>query len=212
MNDTLFDRQGEWFAPQPYTTLDGTRYLTAPGVIPIACTVTDLSLVDPFLTDLDSSWGAYLSDPPEPLTDPEALLKFAGQLCYQSFGQRRTRNADAGKYFLNLKQSKHGSVLEHSSISLLIYGISRACSHEVIRHRAGFAYSQVSQRYVSDEHLRFVEGPEHKASPELHRMFMDHIDRAVVEYRDRMTMLLRMQQEQNPIMTGEQQRDLRKKV
>ena len=42
---------------------------------------------------------------------------------------------------------------------LLIEGISRSCSHELVRHRAGFGYSQLSQRYVDESHAAFVMPP-----------------------------------------------------
>jgi len=53
----------------------------------------------------------------------------------------------------------HGSVLEHAVYVLLIEGISRSCSHELVRHRAGFGYSQISQRYVDESHAAFVMPP-----------------------------------------------------
>jgi thymidylate synthase (FAD) len=62
-------------------------------------------------------------------------------------------------YLRHIKESGHGSVLEHVNYSLLIWGVSRALTHELVRHRAGFGFSQVSQRYVAGKHLRFVETP-----------------------------------------------------
>jgi len=50
-------------------------------------------------------------------------------------------------------------VLEHAVYVLLIEGISRSCSHELVRHRAGFGYSQLSQRYVDESHAAFVMPP-----------------------------------------------------
>jgi thymidylate synthase (FAD) len=53
----------------------------------------------------------------------------------------------------------HGSVLEHATYTLLLEGISRSCTHELVRHRAGFAYSQLSQRYVDESNVAFVMPP-----------------------------------------------------
>ncbi len=51
------------------------------------------------------------------------------------------------------------SVLEHSSISFLITGISRSLSHEFVRHRVGWSYSQISQRFVDSSEVRFIIPP-----------------------------------------------------
>jgi thymidylate synthase (FAD) len=99
----------------------------------------------------------------------EALAEFAGRLCYLSFGEdaglegghktipgRTTNQA----YIANILQVKHGSVLEHAVFSLLIEGVSRSLTHELVRHRAGFGYSQLSQRYVDESDIAFVLPPE----------------------------------------------------
>ena len=54
------------------------------------------------------------------------------------------------EYLDNIKKQGHGSVLEHANYSLLLEGVSRSLTHELVRHRAGFAYSQLSQRYVDE--------------------------------------------------------------
>jgi thymidylate synthase (FAD) len=105
----------------------------------------------------------------------QALTEFAGRLCYLSFG------ADAGlegghktisgrtnneSYLANILHTKHGSVLEHAVWSVLIEGVSRALTHELVRHRAGFGFSQLSQRYVDESNIGFVVPPEiHEDSP-----------------------------------------------
>lgn len=63
------------------------------------------------------------------------------------------------EYFENIKLQKHGSVLEHATFSLLIEGVSRSLTHELVRHRAGFAYSQLSQRFVEPSNVAFVMPP-----------------------------------------------------
>lgn len=99
----------------------------------------------------------------------EALAEFAGRLCYLSFGEDaglegghrsipgRTTN---GAYLANILATKHGSVLEHAVWSLLLEGVSRSLTHELVRHRAGFGYSQLSQRYVDESEIGFVLPPE----------------------------------------------------
>jgi thymidylate synthase (FAD) len=90
-------------------------------------------------------------------TDGERLAEFAGRLCYMSQAnpaKRATRD-----YLENIKRQGHGSVLEHATYSVLLEGVSRSLTHELVRHRAGFAYSQLSQRYVDESSASFVVPP-----------------------------------------------------
>lgn len=90
-------------------------------------------------------------------TDGERLAEFAGRLCYMS--QKNPAKRSTREYIDNIKKQGHGSVLEHASYSLLLEGVSRSLTHELVRHRAGFAYSQLSQRYVDESHAAFVVPP-----------------------------------------------------
>ncbi|MBI2572131.1 MAG: FAD-dependent thymidylate synthase [Candidatus Schekmanbacteria bacterium] len=101
--------------------------------------------------------------------DGEVLAEFAGRLCYLSFGKEAGIDAGhktvagrttAASYLQNILEVKHGSVLEHAVWSLLIEGVSRSLTHELVRHRAGFAFSQLSQRYVEESAVAFVLPPE----------------------------------------------------
>jgi thymidylate synthase (FAD) len=90
-------------------------------------------------------------------TDGERLAEFAGRLCYMS--QKNPANRTTREYLENIKKQGHGSVLEHANYSILIEGVSRSLTHELVRHRAGFAYSQLSQRYVDESQAAFVVPP-----------------------------------------------------
>lgn len=90
-------------------------------------------------------------------TDGERLAEFAGRLCYMS--QRNPASRTTRDYLENIKRQGHGSVLEHANYSLLLEGISRSLTHELVRHRAGFAYSMLSQRYVDESEANFVVPP-----------------------------------------------------
>src|SRR5882762_3707199 len=90
-------------------------------------------------------------------TDGERLAEFAGRLCYMS--QHNPAKRATRDYLENIKKQGHGSVLEHASYSLLLEGVSRSLTHELVRHRAGFAYSQLSQRYVDESEASFVVPP-----------------------------------------------------
>ncbi|MDQ4106284.1 MAG: FAD-dependent thymidylate synthase, partial [Actinomycetota bacterium] len=116
-------------------TKTGIPYLKRPGVVMLARPQTNVAGLKGFLEGFDPSLGfpAYLDDPTW-LPDSSQLCKTAGQLCYASFGPRRTTNENAAAYFERLTSAGHGSVLEHASFSFLLYGISRSVTHELVRH------------------------------------------------------------------------------
>jgi len=191
----------------------GTPYLRTPGVVVLARPNTNSAGLAGFLDGFDSAlhFSQYLDDPTT-LPDGAQLCKIAGQVCYMSFGPKRTMNAQARRYFDNLKSSGHGSVFEHAAFSLLLYGISRSVTHELIRHRAGFSFSQLSQRFVSGRMLRFVERPEYHTDEQLHTQFLQRIERSAEEYAALASRLLEMQQAGVSILSAEARTDLRKKV
>ncbi len=178
--------------PKVYTTDNGTRFLTEPGVALMAQPNTSLLNAEGFLRGYGFG-DSYLDDErrrPVDMGDGEALIKFGGQLCYLSLGEERTKNADHLTYIDHIIDSGHGSVLEHATYSLLIYGVSRALTHELIRHRHA-SPSQLSQRYVPGKHLRFVADKATASSPELMARFRNFIDAAREEYTQREALLLR---------------------
>ncbi len=191
----------------------GTAYLKAPGVIVLAKPQTNAAGLSGFLEGFDPTSGfpAYIDDPTA-LPDSSQLCKTSGQLCYMSFGPRRTTNENAAAYFERLTSAGHGSVLEHASFSFLLYGISRSVTHELVRHRAGVGISQVSQRYVSGAVLRFVERPEYQNDPELHALFEERADRAAAEYGTMADRLLERQERGEALLEAEYRTDARKKV
>ncbi|MDQ4003896.1 MAG: FAD-dependent thymidylate synthase [Actinomycetota bacterium] len=195
-----------------YHTKAGTSYLKAPGVVMLAKPQTNVSVLGGFLKGFDSSLGfpAYIEDPTR-LPDSSQLCKTAGQLCYASFGPRRTTNENAAAYFERLTSAGHGSVLEHASFSFLLYGISRSVTHELVRHRH-LNFSQISQRYVSGSVLRFVERSEYAEDPELHRLFEARADQATEEYEAMAGRLLERQERGLALLDAEYKTDARKKV
>jgi thymidylate synthase (FAD) len=110
-------------------------------------------------------------------TDTEAaaeiLAEIAGRTCYMSFGKGRKTNEE---YLDNILTSKHGSVLEHAVWNLLITGVSRSLTHELVRHRAGFGYSQLSQRYVDEGDARYVVPPLYQEDEALRAKWQQTID------------------------------------
>lgn len=105
--------------------------------------------------------------------DSLKLGAFAAKGCYDAFGEEgRSNKANQWKII----ESRHGSVLEHFSITLFIEGITRACSHEIVRHRSGFAYSQRSTRYTSEGEAAIVLDPYFASLERTDPLLLDHID------------------------------------
>jgi thymidylate synthase (FAD) len=196
-----------------FRTGGGTAYLRAPGVVMLARPRTNVAGLAGFLEGFDEELGfpAYVDDP-TPLPDSSQLCKTAGQLCYASFGPRRTTNEKAAAYFERLTSAGHGSVLEHANFSFLLYGISRSVTHELVRHRAGVGFSQISQRFVSGSVLRFVERPEYQDDEEMHGLFVERADRAAAEYREMADRLLGRQEGGDSMLSADYKTDARKKV
>lgn len=86
----------------------------------------------------------------------QSLMALAGRGCYESFDNPKGRTIP--EYLWNILRQKHGSVLEHASVSFRLTGISRACSHEIVRHRH-HSFSQLSQRYVGLEKMGIAVHP-----------------------------------------------------
>jgi thymidylate synthase (FAD) len=83
----------------------------------------------------------------------ELLVEFGGRACYRSWEPGLNPNVskvrtDRREYLANILRSGHGSVLEHANYSFVIRNCSRVFTHELVRHRAGSAFSQESLRYV----------------------------------------------------------------
>jgi thymidylate synthase (FAD) len=113
-------------------------------------------------------------------SDGERLAEFAGRLCYMS--QRNPAGRSTHEYIENIKKQGHGSVLEHATYALLLEGVSRSLTHELVRHRAGFAYSQLSQRYVDESDACFVMPPAMIGDDALETAWTSQMESALASY------------------------------
>ena len=110
----------------------------------------------------------------------EKIPEVAGRMCYMSFAKPRP-GGNAG-YLEHIKEVGHGSVLEHTAWSFIITGVSRSFTHELVRHRAGFAYSQLSQRYVDESVANFIEPECISKDAELHEVWRTAVEAAQAAY------------------------------
>jgi thymidylate synthase (FAD) len=113
----------------------------------------------------------------------EALVEFAGRACYQSWSKPNPKTATNAGYLRHIIDVGHFSVLEHASVSFYISGISRSCTHELIRHRH-FSYSQLSQRYVPENESRIVVPPGIEDDEELRRILSEAADASRATYSE----------------------------
>jgi thymidylate synthase (FAD) len=117
---------------------------------------------------------------------PERAVASAGRLCYAPVSAAELKEAmsdeEVHRLVRGLVRSGHHSALEHASFTFAVDGISRACSHQLVRHRLA-SYSQQSQRYVrfaSDKD--FVIPPNIAASPEARAVFYEAMANARAAY------------------------------
>lgn len=124
--------------------------LVNPRAFLIAETKVDYAAMDHALLSLGvDGWAS------DGGTDADVLTEFAGKSCYMSFDKQLNLNLSkvGGRHNSAYIQdgiigNKHGSVLEHSSVTFFLTNVSRVVTHELVRHRAGTAFSQTSGRYV----------------------------------------------------------------
>ncbi len=91
--------------------------------------------------------------------DPERVVAASARQCYSKFSAIKAikdlAETDVERLLKKVIESGHLSVLEHASFTFVIEGISRACSHQLVRHRIA-SYSQQSQRYVKLDEIEFI--------------------------------------------------------
>lgn len=139
---------------------------TSPTVFLIARPSIDVEGMRGYLTDVGGeSWlERRLNEAGGNPNGGELLVEFGGRACYRSWEPGLNPNVskvrtDQREYFANILRSAHGSVLEHANYSFVLRNVSRTFTHELVRHRAGSAFSQESLRYVRLSDIGFRVPP-----------------------------------------------------
>src|SRR2546423_253539 len=158
----------------PFHPPSPVRIIREPEVYLIGRQTIDTAELDRFLDHHGVSWQS------DSVVASEVITETAGRTCYMSF--QRPRPGGNSAYLSHIKEVGHGSVLEHGVWNLLITGVSRSLTHELVRHRAGWAYSQLSQRYVDESVAEYVEPDVIAADPELHAIWLDAVNHAHAAY------------------------------
>ncbi len=118
--------------------------------------------------------------------DPDRSVAIAGRLCYAPVSaadlKQEMTDDEVAKLVRILVRSGHHSALEHASFSFAVDGVSRACTHQLVRHRLA-SYNQQSQRYV---HFgggdSFVVPPKIAANAAAEKVFLEAMDQARSAY------------------------------
>lgn len=108
---------------------------------------------------------------------PEELLEHAGRICYRSESRGKP-----GQFVRARVQEGHESIIEHASATFEVSGISRACSHQLVRHRLA-SFSQESQRYVDMSDPEWVLPPAVAEDLEARQLWQDFAGRVEEAYR-----------------------------
>jgi thymidylate synthase (FAD) len=119
--------------------------------------------------------------------DPERVIAAAARLCYAPIGAAELAEGMSGEEVERLLKlilkSGHLSVCEHAVFTFAIEGISRACSHQLVRHRVA-SYSQQSQRYVKLNKPPIIVPPAVAGDAGLAAKFTEAAEAAYADYRE----------------------------
>lgn len=106
--------------------------------------------------------------------EPDKVVAAAARLCYspqsgtelmEDFSEEQAQS-----FLARLSSHGHASPMEHASFTFAVDGVSRALSHQLVRHRIA-SYSQKSQRYVKENGFDYIIPPSVEANPEQKRAF-----------------------------------------
>jgi thymidylate synthase (FAD) len=150
------------------------RVLTEPAVYLVGRQIVEETELDRFLADHGVTWQTDTE------IGSEELIEVAGRVCYMSFA--KPRPGGNATYVNHLLEVGHGSVLEHAVWSFIFTGVSRSLTHELVRHRAGMSYSQLSQRYVDESQGEYVEPAVIASDPELHALWLEAVTQSHQAY------------------------------
>ncbi len=126
--------------------------------------------------------------------EPEEVVAMAAKLCYSPSGveqlKEKIETRDQTAFVEKLASIGHLSPIEHVSFTFGIEGISRACSHQLVRHRVA-SYSQQSQRYVKAEQFDYIIPPSIKQDDQITREF----EKSMAEAQENYTRVLKRLEE-----------------
>jgi thymidylate synthase (FAD) len=130
--------------------MDTIKCVAGPRIYLISRPVLNDEAIKSFLSDERAKWRRSTG-----ASAAEEIVELGGRVCYMSFGEAQSRRRN-DEYIRNLIEMGHESVLEHATWTFVLSGVSRSFSHQFVRHRVGFAFSQLSQQYHDETEASFV--------------------------------------------------------
>jgi len=163
------------------------KIIKSPSIYLISSSsIKDDSLFDFFL-DIDEK---QINEPNTPMdrlknvdireNEGQDLIEIAGRMCYQSWEKGRNQP----EFIKHILEVGHGNLLAHVNVTLLITGVSRSLTHELIRHHVGTNPSQESQRYVNQDTANLVIPPLAIGNAIAEKKLEDHFQRCLDLYRE----------------------------
>ncbi|MEG1311030.1 MAG: FAD-dependent thymidylate synthase [Peptostreptococcaceae bacterium] len=141
--------------------------------------------------------------------EPEKVISMAAKLCYSSVGvegiKENLTEESINKFLNMLINIGHESPLEHVSFTFAVEGISRACSHQIVRHRIA-SYSQQSQRYVKLNQFEYIIPKEISELEEARELFIEAMKQDQETY-DKLVDILFKKHYNNLIKDGKNEKD-----
>lgn len=117
--------------------------------------------------------------------EPEKVISMAAKLCYSQVGvdeiEQNLTQESINKFLNMLVSIGHESPIEHVTFTFGIEGISRSCSHQIVRHRIA-SFSQQSQRYVKLDQFEYIIPPEIEKNEEAKKIFIESMNKCQEDY------------------------------
>ena len=117
--------------------------------------------------------------------EPEKVISMAAKLCYSPVGvdeiEQNLTQESIDKFLNMLVSIGHESPIEHVTFTFGIEGISRSCSHQIVRHRIA-SFSQQSQRYVKLDQFEYIIPPEIEKNEEAKKIFIESMNKCQEDY------------------------------
>ena len=117
--------------------------------------------------------------------NPDAVVAAAAKLCYSPVGvdeiSKNLTDEEVAKFVNTLVNMGHESPIEHVTFTFGIEGISRSCSHQIVRHRIA-SFSQQSQRYVKLDQFEYIIPPEIERNEEAKKIFIESMNKCQEDY------------------------------
>ena len=135
----------------------------------------------------------------------EEMVEVAGRVCYMSF--ERSHKQSNEPFIRHLIEKGHESVLEHVNWTFLLTGVSRALTHQVVRHRVGFAFSQLSQQYYDQTEAEFLKPPILENFPNASAAWQEAVEVAKKSYKNILKELAGLE---NPVKSGITKKEIRR--